>query len=109
VRGADLPALCERVRAVLDRDEADLIICDLGAVPRADLGTVEVLARLQLTARRGGSTVQVRRAPAGLAELLRLVGLDSCLTLGVEPGGQAEEREEPGGVQEERDLADPTV
>lgn len=104
-----LSALCERIRAILDRDPGARVDCDLAPLGRADLETVNALARLQLTARRGGSHISVRHAPEGLSDLLALLGLDSCVAIRVETGGQSEEREEPRGVEEEGDLADPTA
>ena len=71
----------------------------------ADLGTVDVLARLQLAARRSGLEFRVRHVPVELHELITFVGLAEVL--GLEPRGQAEEREEPVGVEEERELDDP--
>jgi hypothetical protein len=71
----------------------------------ADLGTVESLARLQLAARRCGIELRLRHVPDELRELITFVGLAEVL--GVEPRGQAEEREQGLGVEEERDLDDP--
>jgi hypothetical protein len=73
----------------------------------ADLGTVDVLARLKLAAGRSGVEFRLREAPAELAELITFVGLAEVL--GVEPRGQAEEREQGVGVEEERELDDPPV
>jgi ABC-type transporter Mla MlaB component len=105
----DVAALCEDVRVSLDRRRVDLVICDLGALTDADLGTIDALARLQLTSRRLGSQMGVRNAPAGLRDLLLLVGLAQVVRLRVEASGQAEEREEALGVQEEGDPADPAT
>lgn len=98
--------LCENVRVLVDSDPGQVVEFDLGALSRADLGTIEVLARLQLTARRVGRRIRVCHPPAGLGDLLALLGLDSCAAIRVEVVGQTEEREEPGGVQEEGDPAD---
>ena len=63
-----------------------------------DLGTVDALARLRLAGKRLG--FEVRLTPTEeLLELLELLGL-------VEVLWQAEEREEPLGVEEERELGD---
>jgi hypothetical protein len=70
-----------------------------------DLGTVESLARLQLAARRSGVRLRLLRVPRELEELIIFVGLAEALRL--EPRGQAEEREEHVGVEEERDVDDP--
>jgi hypothetical protein len=56
-----------------------------------DIGTVDALARLQLSARRLGRRLRLREAPLELRELIELAGLSRVL--GVEPVGQAEERE----------------
>jgi anti-anti-sigma regulatory factor len=69
------------------------------------LAVVDVLARLQLAARRSGHELRVRDASPELLELIALAGLEDVL--GVEPRRQAEEREEPLGVEEERELPDP--
>ena len=71
----------------------------------ADLRSVERLARLQLTARRNGLDLRLTRVPAELEELITFAGLAEAL--GLEPRGQAEEREERLGVEEERELDDP--
>jgi hypothetical protein len=72
-----------------------------------DLGTVNVLARIQLGAKRRGLTWRVRHASAGLLELIEFTGLSDAL--GVEPQRQPEEREDALGVEEERQLGDPPV
>ena len=71
----------------------------------ADLATVESLARLKLAARRSGAELRLTRVPAELEELITFLGLAEAL--GLEPRGQAEEREERLGVEEERELDDP--
>jgi hypothetical protein len=73
----------------------------------ADLGTVESLARLQLAARRSSARLRLTRVPRELEELIIFVGLAEVL--GLEPRGQAEEREQCLGVEEERDLDDPSA
>ena len=104
----DVPGLCERVRDLLARDRT--IVCDVAALVEPDLGTVDALARLQLTVKRLGGTIELRGATARLEELLALSGLEEvlplCPELCVEVFGQAEEREEPLGVEEEADPGD---
>jgi ABC-type transporter Mla MlaB component len=109
---ADVAALCEHIGAALHERRTDLVICDLGAVTDADIGTIDALARLQLSSRRLGCRMGVRNAPAELGDLLSLAGLQQVVGLvglRVEASGQAEEREEPPGVQEEGDAADPAT
>jgi ABC-type transporter Mla MlaB component len=108
---ADIPALCERVRLLLEGCDAELVVCDVGALVDPDAVTVDALARLQLTARRLGRRIRLHHACGELQELLALMGLGDVLQVGdpsaLEPGGQAEQREQAGGVQEERDPVDP--
>ncbi|HEX3807678.1 MAG TPA: hypothetical protein VHV52_12960 [Gaiellaceae bacterium] len=72
-----------------------------------DLQLVDRLARLQLIARRRGYRLALVDPPAALRELIELVGLSEVL--GLELQRQPEEREEHGGVEEERQLGDPPV
>ena len=72
-----------------------------------DVGTLDRLARFQLNARRRGRRLQLRGPSEDLRRLIDFVGLAE--SLGVEPGRQAEEREEPLRVEEERELDDPTL
>ena len=70
----------------------------------ASLETIDLLARAQLEARRLGFTIVLRDVPPDVRELIGLAGLDEVLP--VEPRRQPEEREEPLGVEEERQLGD---
>ena len=83
------------------------LVCDLSALDDADLETIDLLARLQLAARRHGRTLRLLHAQPALRELVALAGL--CLVLPVEAGRQAEEREDPLGVAEEGQLGDPAT
>lgn len=78
----------------------------LGLRVVSDLRAIEALARIQLASRRCGWRVTVVRCSPDVAELLALSGLPECVSLRVEVVGQAEKREEAGGVQEEGDAAD---
>jgi anti-anti-sigma regulatory factor len=78
-------------------------VCDLHGVA-ADCVTVDALARLHLAGRRAGVTLSLRDVSAELRELITFAGLDEVLTL--EPGREAEEREELLGSEEERQLDD---
>ncbi|MFB6561251.1 STAS domain-containing protein [Streptomyces sp. NPDC056400] len=86
----DTALLCARL-ARLYEDGARAVECDARAVTAPGLGTVEVLARLRLTAR--GRPLRVTGAAPALRALLDLVGLVELL-------GEAEQREPPRGVQE---------
>jgi ABC-type transporter Mla MlaB component len=108
---ADIPALCDRARVLLEGCGADLVVCDVGALDDPDAVTVDALARLQLTARRLGRGIRLSQACGELRELLALMGLKDVLPVGavlpLEPRGQAEEREQGLGVEEEADPGDP--
>ena len=112
IAAADVPGLCERVRAVLEGSDADPLLCDVSALVDLDAVTVGALARLQLTARRLGRRVRLRHASPELQQLLAFMGLDDVLPSGaLRPGAsrQAEEREEPRGVEEVVEPGDPPV
>ena len=104
---ADVRALCS-VLVGLDFG-CGPIVCDVAVAP-VDVGTVDALARLALAARRRGHPLLLRNASAELCELVALVGLTPvlpCPTASrVESGRQPEQREVPGGVEEEGDPAD---
>jgi len=75
----DIPALCRRARVLLERSDAELVICDVGALVEPDAVTVEALARVRLTARRLGCRVRLRHSCRELRELLAFTGLADVL------------------------------
>lgn len=103
----DVAGLCARVRDDLDGCTADSLVCDATGVVQPDAFTVDLIARLALTARRLGREMRLRHASAPLEDLLRFVGLADVAELRLEPERKAEEREEMLRIQEERDPADP--
>jgi ABC-type transporter Mla MlaB component len=74
----DLPGLCTRVCALLERSEAQVALCDVSGV-EPDAVTADALARLQLGARRHGCRVRLRNASDDLVELLCFMGLQDVL------------------------------
>jgi anti-anti-sigma regulatory factor len=108
---ADVPGLCEWLRALLEGSDADLVVCDVGALACPDAVTVDALARLQLTAHRLGRSIGLRHASSELRDLLDLTGLGEvvplCGRLRLGSGRQAEQREQPGGIEEEGHPGDP--
>ena len=80
------------------------IVCDVGAVA-PEAAAIDALARLQLNAQRLGLEIRLQHASSELLELIGFTGLDEVLR--AEAEGQAEEREERRGVEEERELDDP--
>jgi ABC-type transporter Mla MlaB component len=78
-----IPALCERAQRLLEGCDAGPVACDVGALAEPDAVTIDALARLQLTARRLGHRVELRRAGGRLEDLLHLTGLSEIL-----PGGR---------------------
>ncbi|MDX3227992.1 STAS domain-containing protein [Streptomyces sp. ME19-01-6] len=112
---ADVPGLCARLRELASHGAgAGPVVVDVGAVRAPDLAVVEALARLQLAARRLGSGILLRGVSGELRAVLARSGLDTALPTaglpgvgGAEAGGQAEEREEAGGVQEGVERGDP--
>lgn len=75
-----MPLLCARLRVLLSRSDADVVV-DVRTLA-ADATTIEALARLQLTARRLGRRISLRRASPDLDRLVSFAGLADVL-----PGG----------------------
>ncbi len=71
------------------------------------LGFVDVLARLQLVARRHGYKLRVVESGDDVRCVIELAGLSAVLAL--EPKREAEEREQGLGVEEEGQLDDPAA
>ena len=109
----EVPDLIERLGPGIVRGDSTIILCDLARLANADMATVDALARLALRARRMGCAVTLRDPSTELLELVGLAGLGEVLPCAavsdVEVIGQAEEREEPLGVEEERDAGDSAV
>jgi ABC-type transporter Mla MlaB component len=105
---ADVPGLCAQLGGLVRGGAERVVVCDVDALVKPDAGTVDALARLQLTARRVGCQVRLRRTSAELQELLGFMGLQDVL-LRLEVGRQAEQWEERLGVEEERELDDPVA
>ena len=88
------------------------IVCDLEKLSHCDATTVDILARLQLVAKRCGGDLHLRHAPRELHALLAFVGLDGVICCGdvdVEARRQSEQREQARGIEEERDARDPPI
>jgi hypothetical protein len=98
---------------LLQRIGRMVVVCDVGGLGRPDLDAIDAVARLALAARRLGCGVRLENASPELRELVAFVGLAEvvpcAIASAIESGGQAEQREEPGGVEEERDPADPVA
>ena len=112
IHRTDLPGLCVRVCALRDRSGAAIVLCDVAGI-EPDAVTVDALARLQLAAGRYECQVRLRNASIELQGLIAFMGLrdvvpDHSPGSGVEPRRQAEQREQRLGVEEERELDDPT-
>jgi ABC-type transporter Mla MlaB component len=104
---ADAPALCDRASDLMHGRLDERLECDVTAVAAPDMDSVEVLARLALTARRLGTDIRLRGASVELLELLALCGLPIELILEAE--GEIEQREEASGVEEEGDAGNPVT
>jgi ABC-type transporter Mla MlaB component len=75
----DVPKLLQRVGVILDRYEGDLIVCDVGNLDEPDAVTLDLLCRLQLTARRLGRRLLLLDAGGGLKDLIDWTGLTEAL------------------------------
>ena len=75
---SDLPGLCQRICALLERSSGRVVLCDVSGVD-PDAVTVDALARLQLAACRRGCQVRLRNASPQLLELVAFMGLRDVL------------------------------
>ncbi|MBC9730516.1 STAS domain-containing protein [Streptomyces sp. TRM68367] len=99
----EVTGLCDDVRARLEDTGAGVVVCDVAGLGPPGLGTVDLLARLELTAKRSGGRIRLRDPDPRLRALLNLVGLR------FEVEGLAEQREPPLGVEEAVEPGDPAV
>lgn len=108
---AEVPGICDRIGLEMGSRDARQVVCDVGTLRDPDLLDLHLLASLQLTAIRLGGRVWLSGASPELRALLSLSGLDEAVpcvdALPLEARWESEEREEPRGIQEEDDAADP--
>ena len=71
-----------RAVVVLLRDGEEVVLDPVYAPDRCDLGFVDGLLRVQLTARRFGWSIRLRHVRPDLLELVELVGLSADLLEG---------------------------
>ncbi|MGV9282482.1 STAS domain-containing protein [Streptomyces sp. NPDC003730] len=103
VSRGETPRFCAEVRALLESTRAGVVVCDVGGLGPPGLAVVDLLARLELTARRAGGRIRLRDPDPALHALLNLVGLR------FETERQVEQREPPLGVEEAVEPGDPAV
>ena len=84
--------------------EPGLVVVDASVLAPTG-ATIDLLARLELAAQRLGRHVLLRQPSRDLRELIAFTGLDEVLR--VEPGRKSEQRKQPLGAEEERQLLDP--
>jgi ABC-type transporter Mla MlaB component len=89
---ADVGPACAALRSRLAEGKTRLVVCDVAALTRSDLGTVELICRLASTARACGCRLALRGVPWHLRSLLLFAGLDDVLP--------CVEDEPPGSVLE---------
>ena len=99
----EVTGLSDEVRALLRTTRAGVVVCDVAGLGPPGLGTVDLLARLQLAARRAGGRIRLRDPDPGLHALLDLVGLRFV------GEGQSEQGEPALGVEEEVEPGEPAV
>jgi hypothetical protein len=87
--------------------ERPTFVLDCSALPEPDAGQLDTLARLRLSLRRRHCELRLANAGDSLLDLIEFAGLSDALR--VEPIREAEEREEPSGVEEEGELGNPTA
>jgi hypothetical protein len=97
------------------------VCLDCGHIEAPTATTIDAIARLQLAARRRGCQLELANANLYLLELIGFVGLSGVLRQegapsgpagergGLQTRGQAEEWKQPGGIEEEGELRDPSA
>ena len=113
-----MPEILDRCRQAMTGDPRVTIICDAGSPVAPRLPTVEVIARLALTARSHGQVFRLVGCGPPLLGLLDLCGIADAVGAadcrgtparsGLEARGQPEQREEPLGIEEEGDAGNPS-
>lgn len=114
-----VPGLCEALRALLEAEAGGgasrgggggrepVVVCDVAGLGPPGLGSVELLARLQLTARRAGGRIRLREPAPALLAFLDLVGL--AFDIEGEREGEVEQREPALRVEEAVESGDPAI
>ena len=104
----DVAGLCDRARPFLEAADAEVIVCDVGALVEPDASAIDALARMQLAARRLGRRICLSHASNELQYLIALMGLREVVPSGLplQPGREPEHREKAFGVEEEADPSD---
>ena len=95
IRRADIPELCADLAERLRGRPGGVVWCHVDTVDAPSVVTVEAVARLRLTADRHGWSLRTYGADQRLDRLAAFLGLSGLLG---EAGGQAEQREQAGGV-----------
>jgi hypothetical protein len=101
-----IPELCDQLSRLIACTGAVVVICDVDAFAEPDVVLVDTLARLQLTARRLGASIQLARASPRLQILLALIGLGHAVPLAGHLRRELEEGEDPLGVEEVVEAGD---
>ncbi|MFI5793344.1 STAS domain-containing protein [Streptomyces sp. NPDC051677] len=91
------------VRRLLEAGGAGIVVCDCAGIGPPGLAAVELLARLQLAARRAGGRIRLRAPDPALRALLDLVGVP------VEVEGEVEEGEPALRVEVEVESGETAV
>lgn len=109
----EVAGLCEDVRALLGTSGGGgrdpVVVCDVAGLGPPGLGALELLARLQLAARRAGGRIRLRDPAPALLAFLDLVGLGFDVEAEGEREGETEQREPALGVEEAVEPGDPAV
>ncbi len=91
---ADAQSACRALEERLRQGCAAPVVCDVAALARSDLGTVDLICRLAATARASGCRLVLRGVPWHLRSLLLFAGLGEVLP--------CLEDDAPGSVEPER-------
>ena len=93
--------------------DTTVLVVEVRAITKPDLATVDALSHLMVSVRDLGCSIRLRNASPDLQELLGLCGLSDalplCDELALVDQGQAEQREQPLGIEEVVEPGDPAL
>lgn len=81
LESSNVPALCDRLRALVESGGAGDVLCDVGSLVNCDLRALEALARLGLTAKQLGCELSLWRPSWQLVQLINLAGLEGIFVV----------------------------
>jgi anti-anti-sigma regulatory factor len=111
--GDEVPESLRRGRPTPTKQTARVLVVEVRSITKPDLTTVDALSRFLVSVRGLGCSIRLRNASKELQDLLGLCGLRDVLLLAEElplvDEWQAEQREQPLGIEEVVEPGDPAL